>query len=99
MMTVLSYRATPYTLSEASEDIGEIYSAVADGLPNIGFSGVKNEPGHVFAVNGDALVDVIFLYNSGRSFWQVVICAGDVQATNDQLLGQVQTLIANIKTL
>jgi hypothetical protein len=98
-MTTLSFRTGPYTLNEASEDIGEIYAEVANELPKLGFSGVSNEGGHVFASNNGYALDVIFLYNSGRSFWQVVICAGDVQATNDQLIDQVKTLIANIKTL
>jgi hypothetical protein len=98
-MTTLSFRTVPYTLSSASEDIGETYEAIAAGLPGLGFTNIKNEIDHVFGVNGDSLLDVFYLFNGGRSFWQVVVCSGNAQATNDQLMDQVIAMIARLGSL
>nr|WP_321986698.1 hypothetical protein [uncultured Lichenicoccus sp.] len=98
-MTTLSFRTAPFTLSAASEDIGEIYQQVAAGLPHLGFTNVRNEPDHVFAESDATLLDVFFLFNGVRSFWQVIACAGEVGATNDQVLDQVQAMIAGFSNL
>ncbi len=98
-MPVLSDRRDLFTLSTASEDIGEIYRQIAAGLPKLGFTSVKNESGHVFGENNGTLVDILYLYMGGRQFWQVVLCAGDQQATNDRLMDQVRTMISNFNNL
>ena len=99
-MTTFSFRTDPFTLSQASEDIGEIYQQIAAKLPTLGFTEVNNEADHIFAKNGaGTLLDVFYLFNGGRSFWQVVACAGDVEATNDQLMDQVRAMISGFASL
>lgn len=100
-MTTLSFRTDPYTLSDANQYIGEVYEAIVSpsGLPSLGFAKPSNEAGHVFAENNGTLIDIFYLFNGGRSFWQVIACSGDQQAANDQLLSQVGTMIQNLKFL
>lgn len=98
-MTTLSFRTDPFTLSVASQDIGEIYEQVAAGLLRTGFTNVRNEPGHVFAENNGAVLDVFYLFNGGRNFWQVVACAGDQEVTNDQLMDEIRAMIKGFSNL
>ena len=98
-MTILSDRRDLFTLSAASEDIGEIYQQIALGLPKLGFTNVNNETGHVFGEHDGTVLDVLYLFMGGRQFWQVVLCAGDQQATNDQLMDEVRTMIGNFSNL
>jgi len=96
---VLSDRRDLFTLSAASADIGEIYQQIAIGLPKLGFTNVKNETDHVFGEHNGTLLDVLYLDMGDRQFWQVVLCAGDQQATNDQLMDAVRTMISNFSNL
>ena len=93
-MTALSFRPTAFTLSEAASDIGDVYLGIVAGLPSLGFADAKNEGDHVFASNNGYLLDVFYLLNEGRSFWQVLAIAGDVEATNDEFLDEVQAMIS-----
>ena len=100
-MTTLSFRTDPFTLSGASQDIGEVYEAIVSpsGLPSLGFTGARNETGHVFAENDGTLIDIFYLFNGGRSFWQVIAVSGNQQATNDQLLGDARAMIQKLASL
>ena len=97
-MTTLAYRADQYTLSEASEGIGEVLSAVASQLPSKGFGGVKNE-GHVYATKAGCGVDLFYLFIGNRNFWQVVAGHGPDKATIDNTLDEVKQVVRNLHFL
>ncbi len=75
-MGALWWRWSQYTLSPANEDIGEVMNAIAQGLPNLGYSGVQ-VAADVHGSKGDFLLAVLYLYIGERKFWQIVACGGD----------------------
>jgi len=75
-MATLWWNWTRYTLSPASEDIGEVKQAIAQGLPGLGYTGVQvGEDVHGF--KGEFILAVTYLEISGREFWQVIACGGN----------------------
>jgi len=72
-MATLWWSWSQYTLSEASEDIGEVIQAIAQELPSLRYTSVQlAEDLHGF--KGDFLLAVVYLYIGGRNFWQVAAC-------------------------
>ena len=72
-MATLWWSWSQYTLSEASEDIGEVIQAIAQELPSLRYTGVQlAEDLHGF--KGAFLLAVVYLYIGGRNFWQVAAC-------------------------
>jgi hypothetical protein len=99
-MPIVSLRSTPYTLPSAAEDIGEVYSALVQGLPDISVTNLQNEGDHVHGDSGGVSLSVTFLFNSGRQFWQVIATAEDSDsASADDLMGKVESVIQNLTFL
>jgi hypothetical protein len=95
----LSFRTQQYTLSEAAEGIGDVYSGLEVKLPVLGFGDIRIETGHIFCSKSGCALDVLYLLISERQFWQVLICAGEDQSTNDSLLEEVETVIKGLTFL
>lgn len=75
-MASLWWNWSQYTLSDAAEDIGEVYEGIANGLPGLGYTGVQAAE-DVHGFKGNFLLAVVYLYISDRNFWQVIACGGD----------------------
>jgi hypothetical protein len=75
-MASLWWNWSQYTLSDAAEDIGEVYQGIAQGLPGLGYSGVQ-VASDVHGFKGNFILAVVYLYIGDRNFWQVVACGGD----------------------
>jgi hypothetical protein len=96
-MPIVSLRTTPYTLPGAAEDIGDVYAALVQKLPDISVTNVKNESDHVHCDSGGISLSVTFPFNSGRQFWQVIATAEDSHAANaDVLIGKVESIIHDL---
>lgn len=92
-MASLWWRSSQYTLSEANEDIGEVYGAIANGLPSLGYTGVQHA-GDVHGFKGHFVLAVQYLYIGNRNFWQVVACGGDGdQAEAESYMNEVINMI------
>jgi hypothetical protein len=98
-MAALWWDWKQFELSEAAEDIGEMYEGIAQGLERAGYTGVaKAEDVHGF--KGDFIAAVVYLFISGRTFWQVIAVGGDGSAAEGQgELAQVQTVINQVEFL
>lgn len=89
----LWWRSSLYTLSEAYEDIGEVYGAIANKLPGLGYTSVQHA-GDVHGFKGRYLLAVSYLYISDRNFWQVVACGGyGDQAEAEAYMNEVINMI------
>lgn len=98
-MPSLWWRWSQYELSEAAEDIGEVYQGIAQGLTQAGYTGVQ-QAADVHGFKGDFIVAVVYLIISGRNFWQVIACGGtgsESEATG--ILNQVQSIISKLAFL
>jgi hypothetical protein len=91
-----------YELSQAAEDIGEVYGALANEMQNQGWQGVEQQADvHGYKPGVDLFAAVVFLFIGGRTFWQVIAVGGG-SATGDQAqqeLSELQTIIANLAFL
>jgi hypothetical protein len=98
-MASLWWRWSEYTLSDAAEDIGDVYDGITQGLSNLGYTGVQHgEDVHGF--KGDFILAVVYLYIGGRNFWQVIACGGSGSEDEAQAkLNEVQNMISNLKFL
>ena len=97
-METLAFRTDQYTLSEASENIGEVLAGVAGNLPRHGFAGVKNE-GHVYGTKAGCGVDLFYLFVGNRTFWQVATGHGPDRATVDRTLEEVKQVVKDLHFL
>ena len=89
----LWWKSSLYTLSEAYEDIGEVYEAIANKLPGLGYTSVQHA-GDVHGFKGRYLLAVSYLYISDRNFWQVVACGGyGDQAEAEAYMNEVINMI------
>jgi hypothetical protein len=95
-MAALWWDWSRYTLSAAAGDIGEVYAAIAQQLPGLGYAGVQVAE-DVHGLKGDFLLAVVYLYISDRSFWQVVACGGNGSQNEAQAeIAEVKNMIANL---
>jgi len=99
-MASLFFRSSQFTLSEAADDIGEMYSAIADGLSNAGYTGVQHAE-DVHGFKGNFIVAVVYLLIGNRNFWQVIACGGNggSEAEAQADLDEVQNIINNVNFL
>ena len=95
-MASLWWNWSQYTLSDAAEDIGEVYQGIAQGLSGRGYTGVQ-VASDVHGFKGNFLVAVVYLYIGGRNFWQVIACGGDGSEAEAQ--GDIQEVIQIINSL
>ena len=91
-----------YTLSEASEGIGEVYSGLVDQMKKKGWEGVQHQQdvhGHKPSI--DLFAAVVFLPVAGRTFWQGVAVGGGTatQQQAQQEINELKTIISNMKFL
>jgi hypothetical protein len=101
-MAELYWAWQQYGLSEAAEDIGEVYSALANEMQNQGWQGVQQQADvHGYKPGIDLFAAVVFLFIGGRTFWQVIAIGGG-SATDQQAqqeLSELQNIIANLAFL
>ena len=95
----LWWNASPMELSEAVADIGEWKEGLANSLTQNGFTQVRNTAQEVAGGIDNCWVSIAYLFNSGRSFWQVVMTAGDPGTTAEAVTNNVLGIISNIKVL
>jgi hypothetical protein len=98
-MAELYWAWQQYELSEAAEDIGEVYDGVVQGMVAQGWADVQ----HLEDVQGykpgiDLFAAVVFLYIGGRSFWQVIAVGGGT-ATAEQAQQEIQQLKSIVASL
>ena len=81
-----------YEMSEASEDIGEVYGALAQEMQAQGWKDVQHQQDvHGYKPGIDLFASVVFLYIGGRTFWQVIAVGGG-SATAEQAQQEIQQL-------
>ncbi len=99
-MASLWWRWSQFSLTQAADGIGEMYSGIARGLSGAGYTGVQQAE-DVHGFKGDFIVAVVYLPISGRNFWQVMACGGNGGSENEAQaeLNEVQNIINNIKFL
>jgi len=98
-MASLWWTFSQYTLSEANEDIGEVYGAIAQGLPTLGYTGVQRAE-DVHGFKGDFILAVVYLYIGGRNFWQGIACGGSGSESEAQAeMNEVQNMINHLTFL
>jgi hypothetical protein len=98
-MASLWWRWSEYTLSDAAEDIGEVYDGITEGLTSLGYTGVQHAE-DVHGCKGDFILAVVYLYISGQNFWQVMACGGSGTESEAQTeLSEVQNMINKLTFL
>lgn len=96
-MASLWWRWSQYELSEAAQDIGEVYDGITQGLTEAGYAGVQHAE-DVHGFKGDFIVAVVYLFIGGRNFWQVMACGGTGSESEAQgILNEVQSLINRLR--
>jgi hypothetical protein len=101
-MAELYWAWQKYDLSEAAENIGDVYGALAQEMQRQGWSGVQHqEDVHGFKSGIDLFAAVVFLYIGGRSFWQVIAVGGGnaTGAQAQQEIKELQNIIAHLAFL
>jgi hypothetical protein len=101
-MAELYWAWQKYDLSEAAENIGDVYGALAQEMQRQGWSGVQHqEDVHGFKSGIDLFAAVVFLYIGGRSFWQVIAVGGGsaTAAQAQQEIKELQSIIAHLAFL
>jgi hypothetical protein len=98
-MASLWWKWSKYTLSQAAENIGEVYQGISLGLTRSGYTGVQHTE-DVHGFKGDFVLAVVYLYIGGRDFWQVMSCGGSgSEAEAQSILNEVQNIINNLRFL
>ena len=95
-MANLWWRWNEFQLSEAAEDIGEMYGAIVEGLPGLGYTGVQHAE-DVHGRKGDFILAIVYLPIAGRNFWQVMSCSGSGDHQTE--FNAVQNMINNFAFL
>lgn len=101
-MAELYWSWQQYELSEASEDIGEVYEGLVQGMQAQGWADVQHQQDvHGYKPGIDLFAAVVFLFIGGRSFWQVIAVGGGTAtaAQAQQEIQQLQDIVANLKFL
>ena len=100
-MPTMSWADEPFTLSEASEDIGEWLSGVGQGMTGLGFTLSSTGSNWVAGNQGQFTVVVFYIFLGGRNFQQLAICAAESGPTSDtdQVNGSVINMIHGIAVL
>jgi len=101
-MAELYWAWQKYDLSEAAENIGDVYGALAQEMQRQGWSRVQHqEDVHGFKSGIDLFAAVVFLYIGGRSFWQVSAVGGGnaTGAQAQQEIKELQSIIAHLAFL
>lgn len=101
-MAELYWAWQPYELSDAAEDIGDVYDGLVQEMQAQGWADVQHQADvHGYRPGIDLFAAVVFLNISGRSFWQVIAVGGGTatagQATQE--IQQLQSIIANLAFL
>lgn len=96
-MPGLWWKSNSYTLNPAAQDIGDVYGAIASGLPNLGYTGIAQSQDDVHGAKGDFFVVVAYLYLGGRDFIRLVMLAFDGPANVAE--AEIQTVINMIDHL
>lgn len=91
-----------YELSDAAEGIGDVYDGLAQEMQEQGWADVQHqEDVHGYKPGVDLFAAVVFLYISGRNFWQVIAVGGGTATSEqaEQEIQQLQNIIANLAFL
>ncbi len=101
-MAELYWDWAQYELSAASENIGEVYSAVGNQMQQNGWQGVQHGADlHGFKPGIDLFAAVVFLFIGNRSFWRVIAVGGGsaTAAQAQQEIAEIKNIIANLHFL
>jgi len=101
-MAELYWAWQQYELSEASEDIGEVYGALVQQMQAQGWADVQHQQDvHGFKPGIDLFAAVVFLSIGGRSFWQVIAVGGGTATAEQaqQEIQQLQSIIGHLQFL
>lgn len=101
-MAELYWAWQQYELSEAAEDIGEVYGGLANEMRTQGWQGVQQQADvHGYKPGVDLFAAVVFLYIGGRSFWQVISVGGGSGTPQQaqQEISNLQDIIAHLAFL
>jgi len=101
-MAELYWSWQQYGLSEAADNIGEVYDALMQQMEKQGWKDVQHQQDvHGYKPGIDLFAAVVFLPISGRSFWQVIAVGGGnaTAAQAQQEIQQLQSIIAHIAFL
>lgn len=97
-MAELYWAAHHYELSPAAENIGDVYSAIAQSMTQHGWQGVQHGSDvHGYKPGIDLFAAVLYLYVGGSTFWQIISVGGD--ATKAQAQSEIQALQSIISNL
>ena len=96
-MPGLLWRSNPFTLSPASQDIGEVYSGIESGLPALGYTEITKQQDDVLGVKGDFFVVVAYIHQGGSNFIRLVMLAFD--GSPDAAEAEIQSVIQTIDSL
>jgi hypothetical protein len=80
-------------------NIGDVRRAVAEGLFQLGYTGVQSG-GDAHGFKGGFVLAVAYLEISGPDFWQVVACGGNGTVADAQAeVNEVTKMISELKFL
>jgi len=91
-----------YELSEAAEDIGEVYEGIVQAMQEQGWEGVQHqEDVHGYKPGVDLFASIVFLYVGGQNFWQVIAVGGGsaTEAQAQQEIEQLKNIVAELEFL
>jgi|SRR5271156_5109876 hypothetical protein len=87
-----------FALSEAADDIGEMYGGLVQQMQDAGWKGVQHqEDVHGYKPGIDLFASVLYLPIAGRDFWQIIAVGGDANEQQaQQELKEIQQLINQV---
>jgi hypothetical protein len=86
-------------LSSALGSVLELKGSVANALRQSGFTDVVHTEGEVAGNRNAVRLSVIYLPIAGRSFWQVVMAAGDAADITNGAVNEIVTKIRQLAFL
>jgi hypothetical protein len=96
-MAALFFNFRQMELSDALGGVGELKGVIATELQRSGFANVVNTQSEVAGNRNTVRVSVLHLFVGGRSFWQIVMAAGDAgdvtQSTINEVVDKIHKLV------
>jgi hypothetical protein len=100
-MAELYWNWKTFELSEAADDIGEMYDGLVQQMQLAGWQDVQHqEDVHGYKPGIDLFAAVLYLPIAGRQFWQIIAVGGDAnEQQSQQEIQEIQQLINQVAFL